>query len=585
MGALVAVAGWSQLRAPRRDIGAARAELVGIIDQSSALTAPDSRTAALAHIDTARTKLARARADLGRSWALKTARFVPVISRQRNGALTLVDNAAAATDVARQLLVDVNAVAGTKPLAGGTVPLDALGDLAGTFRTSADAIARLRVPPGGLWGELGRAGREFRQMQKEGPDRLRSGADVLDAGRHFLGGEAPRSYLIAAQNNAEMRDQGMVLSYAVLGADKGKLALGRHGRITDLAVTSPVDIALPEGTRTVFSDAPRSLWQNVNITADFSLSGRLMVALYGKSTKSSIDGVIAVDVPALSRLLQVLGPVQVPGLPETLTAENASRLLLHDLYQGVPPGGANQETRYEKLGEAVGALFDKVRTGSFDVAALGVALADAARGGHFRLFSTHGDEQQVFEDRRLSGGPALGGAARTFHVAVQNGTALKLDYFVKPIVEMAVEIDKSGTATVRTKITVDNTVPADSPPSYQVGPDPSTQGDVLGRYATRVDLWGPHGSDQLGSVDESGLELTQQVLKVDAASREVAEFTTVIPHAIRNGRLVLRFVPQPRLEPMPLIVKVTTPGWRLTDQAGAEFRARWDSTVNVAWRR
>jgi len=567
--------GWLELRAPRRDVINARFELTSVVDHASTLTSPDERRAALGHIDVARSRLASAKRDLNRSWALKVARIVPIVRAYGQGARTLTDNAAQAADIARELLVRLDDVAARAPLANGTVPLDALDELATAFQSSADGIARLKQPPSGLWGELGKASREFRRLQQEAPDRLRGGADVARVGRAFLGATGGRTYLIAGQNNAEMRDQGMILSYAVMTADKGRLAVGRHGRITDLAVKTPVDVELPAGTRSVFSDAPRSLWQNVNITADFSLSGRLMTALYSKSTSSAIDGVIALDVPALSRLLSVLGPVTVPGLAEQLSAENAPRLLLHDLYNGLASASADQEARYERLGEAVNALLERVRFGSFDVAALGVALAEAARGGHFRLYSGHADEQRVFERRGLSGGPAVSEPDRTFHLAVQNGTATKLDYYVKPAVDMDIRVGKDGAATVRTKVTLRNEAPADAGPSYQLGPD-GVSSTKAGRYVARVGLWGPAGSDQLGAVSESGLELTQQTLPVEAGTSQVVEFTTVIPHALRDGRLQLRLVPQPRLDSVPLTIT-------LHGLKGDRLATNWDRTLRLSW--
>ncbi|MBA3653323.1 MAG: DUF4012 domain-containing protein, partial [Actinobacteria bacterium] len=571
-----------ELRSPRRDVLNARAEVTGVVDNTAGLTSASARADAVAHLDSAHHRLTRAHGALRRSWSLKIVRNVPVVRAYANAVRTLTDNGVAATEVAQKLVVDLDRIARNRPLSGGTVPLDAMGQIAVRFRSSADAIARLDAPPDGLWGQLGRASDEFRRLQAEAPDRLRSGADVLEAGARFLGSGGPRTYFVAGQNNAEMRDQGMVLSYAVLrSSNKGEMSLAKQGRITELSVPSPVDVVIPEGTRAVFSDAPRQLWQNVNITADFSLSGRLMVALYKKATNSGVDGVIALDVPGLAKLLGVLGAVDVPGIREQLTADNARRVLLDELYHGIPAQSADQGARYEKLGDAVTAVVDKMRAGSYDVAAIGVALAEAARGGHFRLFSAHQDEQSVFENRGLSGGPALVAADRTFHVAVQNGTATKLDYFIKPKVEMSVDVDEKGTATVRTNVAVVNGVPADAKPSFQLGPDGAAS-TRPGQYATRVDLWGPRGSDQPGSVLESGLQLTQQVLQVEAATTENVGFTTVIRNAVRNGELRLRLVPQARAEAMNISVRVVAKGWRI--KSSADVNRSWDRTFDLRWR-
>ena len=49
----------------------------------------------------------------------------------------------------------------------------------------------------------------------------------------FLGADGPRTYLIAGENNAEMRDQGAVLSLALMQTDMARSrSLNRRRRST-----------------------------------------------------------------------------------------------------------------------------------------------------------------------------------------------------------------------------------------------------------------------------------------------------------------------------------------------------------------
>ena len=58
-------------------------------------------------------------------------------------------------------------------------------------------------------------------------------------------------------------------------------------------------------------------------------------------------------------------------------------------------------------------------------------------------------------------------------------------------------------------------------------------------------------------------------------------FETVIPNAVKDGRLELRLVPQARLEPIPLDVKLDAPGWTIT---GANRVQRpWAATITIGW--
>jgi len=116
-----------------------------------------------------------------------------------------------------------------------------------------------------------------------------------------------------------------------------------------------------------------------------------------------------------------------------------------------------------------------------------------------------------------------------------------------------VVVTRSNDADVTTTITMDNTAPVGAAPSYVFGPD-YVNTFTPGEYIARVYLWGPRGSTQYGSVAESGLELAQTTQQLDAGQIASVQFSTVIPHAVRNGQLHLVFVPQPRLNPVPLSV-------------------------------
>ena len=193
----------------------------------------------------------------------------------------------------------------------------------------------------------------------------------------------------------------------------------------------------------------------------------------------------------------------------------------------------------------------------------GLALGESARGGHFRLWSRAEAEERVFERTGLGGGPATVKADRTFHLAVENRTGTKLDYYVKPSVRQRIELARDGSAIVRTSVVVRNEAPVDAAPSYVLGPDQFMERP--GQYLAWLLLWAPAGSSQLGaSVEESGLSLSQRITQVEAGQSREITFETFVPDAVRDGRLELRLVPQARLYPMDLEVELDPKGWRVT---------------------
>lgn len=68
-----------------------------------------------------------------------------------------------------------------------------------------------------------------------------------------------------------------------------------------------------------------------------------------------------------------------------------------------------------------------------------------------------------------------------------------------------------------------------------------------------------------------------------AGEQLTAVFETVIPRAVRGGRLTLRLVPQSRLQPMALDVRVVeADGWKVAGPTS--WQGAWDRTKTLSWR-
>jgi hypothetical protein len=574
--------GLSDALRARTQLTGARSALQAAVDDPAALGTPDGRAAALAQVDGALLSIAEARSRVAGSPVLSAAGLVPLLRDQRSGLLDLIDDAAQAAGAGRELLAAVDGLAGRTQLRDGALPLDGLTELQREVGAAGQAMgAQVAEAGAGLWGPLGDARRELDAVAASSARRLSEGAEALGAARTFLGAGGRRRYLVVAQNNAEMRDQGAVLSYVVVSFESGRLVRERQGSVADLTLSAPAPTPVPAGTQAVFgSIAPTQTWQSVNATADFAFSGRAMADMYRQAAGQAVDGVIALDVPALAGLLRTVGPVSIDGVAEPVTAGNVGRLLLHDFYQGLGPT-SDQTLRRERQADVVKAVMDRITGEPHDAVALGRALGEAAAGGHLRLWSADAAEEDVFERTGLGGGPATKAPDRTFHLAVQNRTASKLDYFVRPSVHQDVQLTPQGTAVVRTTVVIENQAPANATASYQFGPGAFTE--RAGDYLAWVLLWGPEGSRQTqNGVTESGLQLSQYVLAVPAGERREVVFETVMPDAVRDGRLHLRLVPQPRLEPMALSVALQTDG-RPVGGDPAEWQARWDRVHNLTW--
>lgn len=560
----------------------ARLGLRRVTREPELLRTAEGRASVLHQVDAARRQVDAAEHRIKHSLPLSALRVVPGLSTQRAGALRIVADSRTGAEAGRQLLSDVDRLAAGNSVTGGAIPLAKLAELQASVAQAGNRLHSAIGSSAGLWGSLRAARKQFDADARQASDRLLGAADGLQAARTFLGGDAPKTYFVAIQNNAEIRDQGMVLSYAVVHADDGRLTLVKNGPITDLRLAAAAPVPVPSGTSAVFgSISPTRLWQSVNATADFAWSGAAMRAMYRQQTGQDVDGVIAIDVPGLAAVLSVVGPVPVAGLSEPLTAADASRELLHDLYQ-YPPGEKAGSVREDRVTTAATkAVVDQLTNGSFDGIALGQELGDAAAGGHLKLWSRFPAEETSFEHSGLGGGPAVVDADRTFHVAIESRAPTKLDYYVRPHIDQHVTLTSDGDAVVQTTITVENTAPMGAPASEQLGPGNNATARP-GDYIAWVLLWGPAGSAQDASVGESGLQLTQTVLYVPAGkSQQAATVNTVIHGAVRDGKLDLRLVPQPRVTPMDVTVSLSAPGWNVL---GAPTRhVTWARIQHITW--
>jgi hypothetical protein len=582
--ALVAALGlWTayDLRAARNELLSSRAELASAASNLGGAT--DAQTAATLRKATrlAVTRTRDADARVRRSPVLRLAALVPVLNTQRDGLVRAARTARDAAVIGDRLAAVAQREADKVSVHNGSVDLAALQALAQAAQRASEQLHALRLTHrDAQWGPLGHATTDLDRLLVETQGRLAHGAGVMKVAADLLGAQGPKRVFIALLNNAEMRDQGMVLSYAVVETADGGFRVTRSGSVLDIPVAHAVpDPPLPAGTQKIFGSLqPNHVWQSVNATADTTLSGALIRAMYEQATGDRVDGVVALDVPTLAALLSVTGPVQVAGIAEPITAENATRVLLNDLYAAAT--SYRDPNRLEQLAATLDAVVNKIETSSLNGAGLVRALGTAARGGHTWVSTANAAGQQALVRAGLGGSPARTHPERTIHLSVQNGTATKLDYFVDPKVDVSVALTPDGSAVVTTTVRLPNTAPVPTPAGEQFGPDGFVT-TVAGFYRGRVYFWGPAGADQVDSVEESGLRLNFAVTDVPAGKTGTVSFTTVIPRAVRDGVLRLRFVPQGRVRPMHLRVRVAGVGWKVLDPAAS---VDWDRTVDLSWR-
>nr|WP_246335621.1 DUF4012 domain-containing protein [Microcella alkalica] len=309
----------------------------------------------------------------------------------------------------------------------------------------------------------------------------------------MLGGDEPRDYLLMFMNNAELRAGGGIPgAVSILRADQGSLDIVAQSSATALGEFTPAPLPLTDAERILFGEATGLFIQNVTATPVFSRSAELAQAMWAERHGETVDGVIAMDVRALARILQATGPVELAGGIE-LTSDNAVQVLLSDVYRDIPEPG--QQDLF--FADAAQRIFSAVTDGSANPGALVDALVNGVGNKRIVVWSDRDHEQTVLAEIELDGGlPESTETITRFGVYLNDSTGAKMNYYLDAAITAgAVVCREDERPSYRVAVRLENAAPADAATSL---PDYVTGGGAFGVppgvIRTNVAVYGPAGS-------------------------------------------------------------------------------------------
>ena len=310
--------------------------------RDAATSAEDSVKAALAHGDAAdfaaaNSALVRARGDFtGRSsvlddgWIAAIASHLPRLGDQ----VQAVQAMRAAGAYGSQLGIDLLPVVQQILPSGAGTSTGTLTRLWQAATSQASLVANAQgdlngldaaideIPTGSLFGPLDRTRTTLRQKGTTLSATAHLALNFLSNAPSALG-STERRYLILVNNPGEERPGGgFIGAIGEVDIQSGQILSETFqnsafaiGHIPPELAPRPLDAYLFHGAPMELSDA--------NWSPDFPTSAVAVSRLYGEATGHRVDGVISVDPVALSYVLKVIGPVQVPPYPQRITADNA----------------------------------------------------------------------------------------------------------------------------------------------------------------------------------------------------------------------------------------------------------------------
>ncbi len=592
-----------------------------------------------------------AEADLTAWWA-RPARSVPIVSQQLRAVTAMASSGRELASVVGGT-VELATTDAIRPRAG-VIDLDAVDALALSLDAAHRSLLRVgsrleEVDSPWLVAPLEEVHGDLSSRVSDATARAANAAEGARLAPALLGQDELRRYFVAVLTPAEARGGGGFMgNWAELTAKNGRLEMTRFGRVADLSSGGPnPDGRVIEGQDEYLSRygaRTARYWGLVNFSPDFPTVADVIRQLYPQSGGREIDGVIAVDPYAFEALLDVVGPVSVPGSPARLTAGNAARVLLHEQYvafAGDPASGASgadgtasdgtsagddagggqgeaseksridelipappepldkdaepsEEEREDFLAATTVLVFERLIAGEFDSPrALVDSLGPAVAGRHLQLASFH-DEEQAFFERIDAGGavPELLGDSIGF--VGQNYGGNKIDWFLRREATYEVEWDP-GTGAVRSslEIRLHNDAPAAGLPHSVIGYGGDGGADqpvpADGENLMELSLYTAltpfevtvDGAPQAGALQEEfGRSVFSCLVVVPPGSSRVVRIAA-------EGNIgagdVYRLEPlfQPVVTPDRLDVRLTlAEGWTVGSTTGVE---RGTSSVTASW--
>ena len=287
---------------------------------------------ALAHFGAAKTQFEAAGQLADNSKLLRYLEKVPSVGEQVRSKHTAVNGIASmgsAISEAGQELANLDGQL-IKPAAtgpAGRTLLTALDETNKSLVKVREDLARARAAAATVKVEILPTGQQVTFTKaRDTIDSALAGLDefqrLVPVLTEVLGGNGKRTYLVEQVNPAELRaGGGFIGTYTLLSADQGALNVVKSGDSYDLANPRPQPwqsgfIPQPTPYREVIPDTSWSFVDS-NIHPDFP-SNAIAAIQFVQPRIGKIDAVISMDYFTVAKMLELTGPMTVPGYGKTV---------------------------------------------------------------------------------------------------------------------------------------------------------------------------------------------------------------------------------------------------------------------------
>ncbi|MDP9074156.1 MAG: DUF4012 domain-containing protein [Actinomycetota bacterium] len=396
------------------------------------LTQIDSRASIEATFGTADRRLRAGAGLAAHSPFLGMLTPLPKVGGQINAARDLSRAAAQVADIAYRAASNARTQLDA-PRSGPADRLKLIDNLHQDLLTVGAQLDRVRPGANGhLIGTLARARVDLVSKLAKAHTQLADGLQLTGTLRTMLAG--PRTYLILAGNNAEMRSGGITTAAGLVRFAGGDMTTGKFITSYDLFLPDQKKVPVPADLEKLYGwMAVGQEWRTTTTSPNWPAVASVYAKMSANSALGPVDGVLFVDVVTLRAVLDVVGPVTVDGT--VYRAANVEEQLLFKNYV-LYPTIETTNARRDVQSQVANAAFAALRSAPFSLPKLAKSLQGATKGRHLLAWSADPAEQAMWT--KIGADGTIG--ANDFMVSVQNVSASKLDYFIDPKVNMDIQL-------------------------------------------------------------------------------------------------------------------------------------------------
>jgi hypothetical protein len=414
---------------------------------------------------------------------------------------------------------------------------------------------------------------------------------LLERAPVLFGADAPKRYLVLAQNNDELRPTGgYITALGVVKIDAGEITVESFGdslAADDLSLIHPP----PPAPLQQYMWASQWLLRDSNWYANFPTSADVAQTMYARDHRVHTDGVMAVDMRFMPLLMNAIPDLQLEGTP--LTRDNVIAWLKAN-WKPLPQSDYMNAAwftsdRKNFLGELMQAVMARVKTSQESSAALAHALWRGLRNKSVQLYFDDADAEQALLDAGW-GGAVAPGSADYLNVVDANVGFNKVNARVTREIFYTVRLNEhGGDATVEIAYHNPSRAESDACDLLRQHKDASYASMEQSCYWNYVRVLAPRfaqlvsvqGADDAGYAEDiDAVTALGGYLVVNRSSDAKVQFHYSLPNTILQDNLyALQLQTQAGTAATPLRVRVEYPNaWKIHNATDA-FQRINDTTI------